>query len=188
MTIRHADGFVLVTAAPCGEGDLYGGNEPARTWFTAMKPIATSFGDVKMPPTDPRYVDGSPASRVPAVTGLDVDAARQRIKEAGFQVDDQTNPVNSSAKIRRGGRNPPPARRFRGRSSQSRSATASRPPRRRRVPGRWTWWWAAAAGRIAGHRNSGPAADHHSTAGATAAPATGASVGARRDPSIRHQQ
>jgi len=82
----------------CGDGDLYGGNEPARTWFTAMKPIATSFGDVKLPPTDPRYVDGSPASRVPAVTGLDVDAARQRIKEAGFQVADQTNSVNSSAK------------------------------------------------------------------------------------------
>jgi membrane peptidoglycan carboxypeptidase len=82
----------------CGEGDLYGGNEPARTWFTAMKPIATNFGDVKLPPTDPRYVDGSPASRVPAVTGMDVDAARQRIKEAGFQVNDQTNPVNSSAK------------------------------------------------------------------------------------------
>ena len=25
----------------CGSGDLYGGNEPARTWFEAMKPIAT---------------------------------------------------------------------------------------------------------------------------------------------------
>ena len=24
----------------CGSGNLYGGNEPARTWFTAMKPIA----------------------------------------------------------------------------------------------------------------------------------------------------
>lgn len=44
----------------CGEGDLYGGNEPARTWFTAMKPIATNFGPVQLPPTDPRYVDGSP--------------------------------------------------------------------------------------------------------------------------------
>ena len=30
----------------CGDGNLYGGNEPARTWFTAMKPIATDFGDV----------------------------------------------------------------------------------------------------------------------------------------------
>jgi membrane peptidoglycan carboxypeptidase len=77
---------------------LYGGNEPARTWFTAMKPIANNFGEVKLPPTDPRYVDGSPASRVPSVAGLEVDAARQRIKDAGFQVSDQTNSVNSSAK------------------------------------------------------------------------------------------
>jgi membrane peptidoglycan carboxypeptidase len=83
----------------CGGGDLYGGNEPARTWFTAMKPIANNFGDVKLPPTDPRYVEGSPASRVPSVAGLDVDAARHRIKEAGFQVADQTNSVNSTAKL-----------------------------------------------------------------------------------------
>lgn len=82
----------------CGEGDLYGGNEPARTWFTAMKPIATNFGPVQLPPTDPRYVDGAPGSRVPSVAGLDIDAARQRIKEAGFQVADQNNFVNSSAK------------------------------------------------------------------------------------------
>ncbi len=82
----------------CGSGDLYGGNEPARTWFTAMKPIANNFGEVKLPPTDPRYVDGGPGSRVPSVVGLDVDAARQRIKEAGFQVADQPSSVNSSAK------------------------------------------------------------------------------------------
>ena len=53
----------------CGDGNLYGGNEPARTWFTAMKPIATNFGDVQLPPTDPRYVDGGPGSRVPSVVG-----------------------------------------------------------------------------------------------------------------------
>src|SRR6185437_15351485 len=50
----------------CAEGDLYGGNEPARTWFTAMKPIATMFGEVKLPPTDPRYVEGSPGYACPA--------------------------------------------------------------------------------------------------------------------------
>lgn len=81
----------------CSEGDLFGGNEPAHTWFTAMKPIATMFGDVHLPPTDPRYVDGSPASRVPNVAGLKVDAARQRLKDAGFRVADQTTSVNSSA-------------------------------------------------------------------------------------------
>ena len=64
-----------------------------------MKPIATNFGEVKLPPTDPRYVEGSPASRVPSVAGLEVDAARSRLKETGFQVADQTNSVNSTAKL-----------------------------------------------------------------------------------------
>jgi beta-lactam-binding protein with PASTA domain len=63
-----------------------------------MKPIATDFGDVLMPPTDPRYVDGGPNSRVPSVTGLEVDAARQRLKEVGFQVAEQPSWVNSSAR------------------------------------------------------------------------------------------
>ena len=81
----------------CGSGDLYGGNEPARTWFEAMKPIATDFGEVHLPPTDPRYVDGAPGGRVPSVSDLNVDAARQRLRDAGFQVADKTTPVNSSA-------------------------------------------------------------------------------------------
>ena len=82
----------------CGSGDLYGGNEPARTWFEAMKPIATDLGEVHLPPTDPLYVEGAPGSRVPSVSGLGVDAARQRLKEAGFQVADQPTSVNSSAR------------------------------------------------------------------------------------------
>jgi membrane peptidoglycan carboxypeptidase len=79
----------------CGSGNLYGGNEPARTWFTAMKSITPP--DVKLPPTDPRYVEGAPGSRVPSVGGLTQDTARQRLREAGFQVADQANPVNSTA-------------------------------------------------------------------------------------------
>ncbi|MDI3313499.1 MAG: transglycosylase/D,D-transpeptidase PonA2 [Mycobacterium sp.] len=82
----------------CADGDLFGGNEPARTWFTAMKPIANNFGEVHLPPTDPRYVEGNANSRVPSVAGLDLNAARQRLKDAGFQVADQPTPVNSSAK------------------------------------------------------------------------------------------
>jgi membrane peptidoglycan carboxypeptidase len=82
----------------CGSGNLFGGNEPARTWFTAMKPIANNFGPVALPPTDPRYVDGGPGSQVPTVNGMDENAARQRLKEAGFQVADGSNSVNSSAK------------------------------------------------------------------------------------------
>jgi membrane peptidoglycan carboxypeptidase len=81
----------------CGNGDLYGGSEPARTWFEAMKPIATDFGELHLPPTDPRYVDGAPGNRVPDVSGMKVDAARQRLKDAGFRVADQPSWINSDA-------------------------------------------------------------------------------------------
>src|SRR5215212_8792372 len=81
----------------CYGGDLYGGSEPARTWFEAMKPIAGDFGEVHLPPTDPRYVEGAPGGRVPSVSGLKVDAVRQLLKDAGFQVADQTTPVSSGA-------------------------------------------------------------------------------------------
>jgi membrane peptidoglycan carboxypeptidase len=79
----------------CGSGDLFGGNEPARTWYTAMKPITPD--DVQLPPTDPRYVDGAPGSKVPSISGMTQDLARQRLKDAGFQVADQATPVNSTA-------------------------------------------------------------------------------------------
>lgn len=81
----------------CGDGDLYGGSEPARTWYLAMEPIADHFGAVTMPPTDPRYVEGGPGSEVPRVTELGFDAARKRLEEAGFQVAAQPTAVNSYA-------------------------------------------------------------------------------------------
>jgi membrane peptidoglycan carboxypeptidase len=80
-----------------GDGNLFGGNEPARTWFTAMKPIANNFGPIALPPTDPRYVDGAPGSRVPSVSGLNESSARQRLRDAGFQVANESTPVNSTA-------------------------------------------------------------------------------------------
>ncbi|WP_319447280.1 MULTISPECIES: transglycosylase/D,D-transpeptidase PonA2 [unclassified Mycobacterium] len=79
----------------CGDGNLFGGKEPARTWFLAMKPIANDFGPVALPPTDPRYVDGVPATKLPSISGLTVDAARKRLQEAGFQVADQPTSINS---------------------------------------------------------------------------------------------
>src|SRR3546814_1679412 len=63
-----------------------------------MMPIATNFGEVTLPPTDPRYVDGAPGGRVPSVAGLTQDPARQRLRDAGFQVADQATPVNSASR------------------------------------------------------------------------------------------
>jgi len=79
----------------CANGNLYGGKEPARTWYLAMKPIAEDFGPVALPPTDRRYVEGGPGGEVPSVTGMKLDAARKRLKEAGFRVADQPSPINS---------------------------------------------------------------------------------------------
>jgi len=73
------------------------GNEPARTWFTAMMPIANNWGDVVLPPVDPRYVDGGPNSKVPSIAGMTVDQARQRLRDSGFQVADQPTAINSSS-------------------------------------------------------------------------------------------
>ena len=81
----------------CGDGDLFGGKEPAETWFTAMTPIADKFGDVTMPPTDPRYVDGAPGSRVPNVSGLPQDRAREELRASGFQVADKVTTQGSAA-------------------------------------------------------------------------------------------
>ncbi|WP_054246333.1 transglycosylase domain-containing protein [Rhodococcus opacus] len=39
----------------CGDGNLFGGTEPARTWFTAMMPIANNFGPTTLPLIDPRF-------------------------------------------------------------------------------------------------------------------------------------
>ncbi len=81
----------------CYDGNLFGGNEPARTWFAAMNPIANNFGEVKLPPTDPRYVDGGPNSRVPSIAGLTQDEARQRLRDSGFQVADNVSYIGSAA-------------------------------------------------------------------------------------------
>jgi membrane peptidoglycan carboxypeptidase len=80
----------------CIEGDLFGGKEPAETWFTVMNPIAEDFGEVKMPPTDPRYVDGAPSSRVPNVSGMSQERAREELRAQGFQVADQVTTQNST--------------------------------------------------------------------------------------------
>ena len=167
----------------CGSGDLYGGNEPARTWFEAMKPIATNFGEVQLPPTDPRYVEGAPGGRVPSVSGLDLDAARQRLKDAGFQVADQPTSVNSSARYGTVVGTSPSGQTFPGSiitiNTSNGIAPAPPPPPVERppdIPG-------PPGGGRDGRGDSGAAADHRAISrtatatGTTAATATTAAAG-----------
>jgi len=81
----------------CSTGNLTGGQEPARTWFAAMKPIIDSFGPVALPPTDPKYLDGSGAGNVPNLVGIAASDAVKQLDELGFKVT-QTSQANGSVR------------------------------------------------------------------------------------------
>lgn len=68
----------------CGSGNLYGGKEPARTWFGAINPVIGRFGGASLPTMDPKYRTNH--TSIPHVTGLKEDEARKKLEEAGFTV------------------------------------------------------------------------------------------------------
>ncbi len=75
---------------PCYDGNLFGGTEPARTWFDALLPVANKFGPTELPPVDQKYVRGAGNAQVPNVVGLNRQQASQRLIDAGFQVTETT--------------------------------------------------------------------------------------------------
>ncbi|MCP2164593.1 penicillin-binding protein [Goodfellowiella coeruleoviolacea] len=70
----------------CAKGDIYGGKVPARTWFDAMTKIHGSLPVATLPSPTERYVKGGSEIRIPNVIGKPVDAARQDLEKAGYQV------------------------------------------------------------------------------------------------------
>jgi membrane peptidoglycan carboxypeptidase len=74
----------------CGDGNLFGGNEPARTWFNAIKPVVPNFAPPGLPPLDDKYVRGSNGAQVPDVANMSQGEATAALVGAGFQV----SPVN----------------------------------------------------------------------------------------------
>ena len=73
----------------CGDGDLFGGREPALTWFNAMKPVVAERGeeDLPLPEIDPDYHLGTSITRMPDVAGMQEAEARKAIEEAGYKVE-----------------------------------------------------------------------------------------------------
>jgi membrane peptidoglycan carboxypeptidase len=71
---------------PCGDGNLFGGTTPARTWFKAMNPLFAPLPVAPLPPTSPRYLQGGTNEQVPEVVGDQVDEATEELRDAGFQV------------------------------------------------------------------------------------------------------
>ena len=70
----------------CSNGNLFGGLEPARTWFSALTPIAEIYGPVRLPEPDPAYQSGIRGSGTPDVEGMSQSAATSLLTNAGFVV------------------------------------------------------------------------------------------------------
>ncbi len=82
---------------PCYSGNLYGGTEPARSWFAAMNPVANNFGPTSLPPIDEKYARGSQNGQVPEVVGLSQSAATSRLQASGFTVNSVTTASGARA-------------------------------------------------------------------------------------------
>ncbi|MDO4910778.1 MAG: transglycosylase domain-containing protein [Corynebacterium sp.] len=68
----------------CSRGDLYGGYEPARTWF-AMATSVEGAQNPRLPTVDSKYMTGTSVTNVPTVVGLTSEDAQRRIEAAGYQ-------------------------------------------------------------------------------------------------------
>jgi membrane peptidoglycan carboxypeptidase len=80
----------------CGGGNLFGGNEPARSWFSALKPVLGRFPPPALPPLDDKYVRGANNSQIPDVIGMSEADARSALLGAGFQVSAVTQPGSAA--------------------------------------------------------------------------------------------
>lgn len=77
----------------CPEGNLYGGTEPAKSWFAAANPVPQATGGA-LPPFDPRFSQGTARSDIPQVDGLEEADARNRLTAAGYKVETAFAPGN----------------------------------------------------------------------------------------------
>jgi membrane peptidoglycan carboxypeptidase len=69
----------------CGEGNIFGGKVPARTWFDAMGPLHDGLPVMPLPPTEPRFMTGA-GPNVPNVIGQGENTARLTLERSGFRV------------------------------------------------------------------------------------------------------
>ncbi|MFD4461033.1 penicillin-binding protein [Nocardia sp. NPDC058480] len=78
--------FPLRNCGASNASGLFGGNEPARTWFNAIKPLMDRYPPAALPPLDDKYVRGANNSQVPDVAGKSQGEATSILSGAGFQV------------------------------------------------------------------------------------------------------
>ncbi|WP_121001388.1 transglycosylase domain-containing protein [Saccharothrix australiensis] len=80
---------ICVNAGPprlCGEGDIYGGTVPARTWFDTMVKVHEGLPERGLPDVEERYRKGGKEIQIPEVVGKNVNDATRELEEAGYKV------------------------------------------------------------------------------------------------------
>lgn len=73
----------------CGSGDLFGGKEPARTWFESVMPLLDVYGGSNLPPLSDAdlHANGQLEDKVKNLAlGKSEGDAKQVLKDAGFEV------------------------------------------------------------------------------------------------------
>lgn len=70
----------------CGEGDIYGGTVPAKTWFDTMTKVHEGLPNRDLPPVEERYRKGGKEIQIPEVVGKNVNDATRILEEAGYKV------------------------------------------------------------------------------------------------------
>lgn len=78
--------FPLRNCVSNNSSGLFGGNEPARTWFSAIKPVIPNYPPPALPPLDDKYVRGAHNAQVPDVVGMTRGEATAALTTAGFKV------------------------------------------------------------------------------------------------------
>ncbi|GLY47936.1 penicillin-binding protein [Lentzea sp. NBRC 102530] len=77
----------------CGNGNIFGGTIPAKTWFETMTKVHGGIAVSPLPQVEQRYLKGGREIQVPDVVGKQVNDATRILEQAGYKVSQQS--VNS---------------------------------------------------------------------------------------------
>ena len=80
-------GICLDPVRLCGDGNIFGGTVPARTWFDTMKQIHEGAPVLPLPTANDRYRNGGSDTQVPDVVGDSEQDATVALQNAGYKVD-----------------------------------------------------------------------------------------------------
>lgn len=84
---ENTKGICTAPLRQCDEGNVYGGNEPAHTWFNAMLPVIGKYGGPALvAPTPSADVGTAQTDADRLVAGKNENDARSALQAAGFKV------------------------------------------------------------------------------------------------------